>query len=222
MNNIKSTIQWADYSWNPIVGCRKGCSYCYARKMNDRFHFVKDFSEPEFFPERLKEPYKLKKPSKIFVCSMGEIFDGNPEWIRQIIKVCEDLPHHTFMFLSKFPYDNKEHEYYTYNDYEFPVNCFFGLTITDTLGSNLYKLVLLKDRMSCYGQNNNNKRFISIEPILSDFADVNFSGIDLVIVGAMTGANAVKPKLEWLYSINNNKTIKEIFWKKNILKHPEL
>lgn len=33
----RSKIEWCDYTWNPITGCRHGCSYCYARKMSFRF-----------------------------------------------------------------------------------------------------------------------------------------------------------------------------------------
>ena len=42
--------------------------------MNDRFKWIKDWRYPEFFPERLKEPERLKKPSVIFVGSMCDIF----------------------------------------------------------------------------------------------------------------------------------------------------
>lgn len=33
----KSKIEWCDYTWNPITGCRHDCEYCYARKMSARF-----------------------------------------------------------------------------------------------------------------------------------------------------------------------------------------
>ena len=33
----KSGIEWCDHTWNPITGCRHGCSYCYADKMSLRF-----------------------------------------------------------------------------------------------------------------------------------------------------------------------------------------
>ena len=64
MNRTK--IEWTDYTWNPITGCKHGCWYCYAKKLTQRFKkvFPNGF-EPTFYPERLKEPYKVKKPSKI-------------------------------------------------------------------------------------------------------------------------------------------------------------
>jgi protein gp37 len=33
----KSGIDWCDFSWNPVTGCRRGCEYCYARVMARRF-----------------------------------------------------------------------------------------------------------------------------------------------------------------------------------------
>ena len=35
MNNTK--IDWADMTWNPLTGCYHGCTYCYARKIAERF-----------------------------------------------------------------------------------------------------------------------------------------------------------------------------------------
>lgn len=35
MNRTK--IDWADYTWNPVTGCRHGCPYCYAEKQSRRF-----------------------------------------------------------------------------------------------------------------------------------------------------------------------------------------
>lgn len=33
----KTSIDWCDFSWNPVTGCRRGCPYCYARAMARRF-----------------------------------------------------------------------------------------------------------------------------------------------------------------------------------------
>ncbi|MCL5991391.1 MAG: phage Gp37/Gp68 family protein [Bacteroidetes bacterium] len=197
MNNIKNTIGWADYSWNPIVGCRKGCYYCYAKAMNDRFKFIPDFSKPQFFPERLLEPAKLKKPSKIFVCSMGEIFDGEPDDVMKIIRVAKDNPQHTFMFLTQHP--NRYRLFY------FPDNCMLGVTITKDTALNSAQY----DWLTC--GNLNNKKFISIEPIMGDFSGFIFDGIDLVIIGAMTGPKAKPTQKEWIESVKHH----NIFYKES-------
>lgn len=33
----KSKIDWCDFTWNPVTGCRRGCAYCYAKKQALRF-----------------------------------------------------------------------------------------------------------------------------------------------------------------------------------------
>jgi hypothetical protein len=73
MNRTK--IEWTDFSWNPIVGCKHGCWYCYAKKLCQRFKkiFPNGF-EPTFYHERLTEPWDYLKPSKIFVCSIADLF----------------------------------------------------------------------------------------------------------------------------------------------------
>ena len=61
--------------------------------------------EPTFYKYRLDEPQKIKKPSKIFVSSMGDLFgDWVPdEWIGQILQVIEKCSQHKFLFLTKNP-----------------------------------------------------------------------------------------------------------------------
>lgn len=33
----KTRIDWCDFTWNPVTGCRRGCPYCYARALARRF-----------------------------------------------------------------------------------------------------------------------------------------------------------------------------------------
>lgn len=33
----KSKIDWCDYTWNPVTGCLHGCTYCYAKRIAERF-----------------------------------------------------------------------------------------------------------------------------------------------------------------------------------------
>jgi len=110
MNRTK--IEWTDYTWNPVTGCKHGCPYCYGRKIAKRFKkLFPNGYEPTFHPERLKEPYnsvpksfKSRNPNlpegsaMIFTVSMGDLF-GNwvpAEWIEAVIKVAEDNPQHIF------------------------------------------------------------------------------------------------------------------------------
>lgn len=84
----KTSIEWTDYTWNPVTGCHKvsrGCKHCYAETLTNRFAKtwgVKSFREIILHPERLTEPIKNKKKwagKKVFVCSMSDLFqEGVP------------------------------------------------------------------------------------------------------------------------------------------------
>lgn len=75
-------IEWADKVWNPVTGCTKiseGCRNCYAERMAKRLAGRCGYPKENPFavtlhPDRLEEPLHWKKPSRIFVCSMGDLF----------------------------------------------------------------------------------------------------------------------------------------------------
>ena len=71
----KSKIDWCDFSWNPVTGCRNKCEYCYARKQALRFsgdirvnkrsdqleptmHYNPELDEEAYFTYILKHPFK--------------------------------------------------------------------------------------------------------------------------------------------------------------------
>lgn len=197
----KTKIDWPnlDYTWNPVVGCKNNCSYCYARRMNDRFKFIKKWDEPEYFPFKLYDPYNIKKPSIIFVGSMCDLFGSWIQlyWIDKIIRVCRDLHRHTFMFLTK--------NHVGYNGFSFPDNCMLG--ITQTIGNQI--------QLNEFFHYSHGRRFVSIEPLMGSFEGIKFNNIELVIVGAMTGTKPVIPQKEWIQSIKHD----NIYYKKNIQKY---
>ena len=57
--------------------------------------------------------------------------------------------------------------------------------------------------------------FLSIEPLLGSLA-VDVGGFERVIVGAMTGPGAVRPKPEWVESIKMNVPPEKLFWKSSM------
>lgn len=211
MNKTKIDWPWKPlYTLNPIVGCKHGCSYCYAKRMNDRFKWIPKWDEPQYFIRRLSEPMKMKKGRNIFIGSASDLFGYwiSNGFIENVIIACMTFPQHTFFFLTKNPK--------RYAEFEFPKNCWLGTTITDICGSGeLYKYCELV-------KNKNNKLFISIEPLFGSWIDTNDSNfqkdIDQIIVGAQTGKGAVIPKREWIESIKHP----NIYYKDSITKlYPE-
>jgi protein gp37 len=217
MNRCEKTIGWADYTWNYMVGCKCGCSYCAAKRMNTRFKFIPDWENPVLFNERLSEPFKLKKPSKIFVVFMGDLFGDwvCSDWIKSGLLVAEANPRHTFMFLTKNPK--------RYQDFHFPKNCMLGCTIT---GSESYReMRLMTMLMDQYKMRRGDRTFVSIEPLLGPCKQgmIGYDMFDLVIIGAETGRKPLIPRREWIDDITYDMDQSKIFYKKNLIKYfPDL
>jgi len=101
-----SAIPTCDYTWNPITGCRRGCKWCWARKVVKRFpkHYPNGF-EPTFHPKRLSQPRRVRKPSLVFPCSMGDLLGDGVElqWLDRVVKAMHEAEQHIFQVLTKWP-----------------------------------------------------------------------------------------------------------------------
>jgi DNA repair photolyase len=107
MSSINTGIEWTDRTWNPTTGCDKvspGCTHCYAEALTKRFHtnFPNGFDLTEY-PKRLNEPKSWRKPSRIFVNSMSDLFheDVSLEFLKQVFDVMRETPHHIYQILTK-------------------------------------------------------------------------------------------------------------------------
>ena len=106
-------IEWATKSWNPITGCSpvsEGCEHCYARRMAQRLkgrygYPADDPFRVTFHPERLTDPFVWFKPSRIFVCSMGDLFHKEVSEAAQtfVMNTIFGTPQHTYIILTKRP-----------------------------------------------------------------------------------------------------------------------
>lgn len=179
----RTRIEWTDYSFNPVTGCPKPhCWFCYAKKIYRRFPALgnPDFT-PKFFPERLKELGKLKKPSKIFVCSCADLFakETKDEWREAILCEMEKYPQHTYQLLTKRP---------QLIDHIFADNVWVGATITDA--SELWKAKEIK-KVKC------GVRFLSFEPLLGSIHP-NLENIEWIIIGKLTGSKKIPLNNDWV------------------------
>lgn len=187
---MKSTkIEWCDSTINPVIGCTYGCDFCYARRMNQRFKWIEDFSKPQFFPERL-EQLKCRKPKNIFMDSMSDIADWKEEWIEEVFKAIEKNPQHNYLFLTKRPYVYEKMKSLFHKG-----NVWCGTTAIDENSCILNNIYL--------GQIHDCNTFLSIEPLLEEVGFGLGPYVDWVIVGAETGnrKGKVKPELEWIEKI---------------------
>ena len=203
----RTRIDWCNFSWNPVTGCLHNCNFCYARNIAYRFtpknklghdctqpsrrlHEIRYKSQafkygfkPTLHSYRLNEPFRIKKPSKIFVCSMADLFgDWVPlGWIAQIVNTAKQCPQHVFQFLTK---NSKR-----YYGIQMPSNCWRGVTIT-------------KGKAKVFPLVDSGIRFVSFEPLLGDIKMTGYS-FDWIIIGVMSGpkANKYKPRVEWIENI---------------------
>ncbi len=175
---------------------------CHIAKKGEIYPYGYD---PTFYPHRLNEPLKIKKPSKIFVVDAGDMF-GNwvpEEWIKAIIDVVKSSPWHIFQFLTKNPERLIK--------YNFPNNAWVGTSINRN--KDREKAETIKRAKAAV-------KFLSIEPLLGPVS-FNMKGIDWIIIGAQTGNNPVRPDKKWIDEIVRQAMDLNIplFFKENIRKY---
>lgn len=109
----KTAIEWTDATWNPTRGCTKiaqGCKNCYAETFAERWRGIKGHPyeqgfDPRTAPDKLTEPLKWRKPRRIFVDSMSDLFHETfPfDYIAAVFGVMAIAPQHTYQVLTKRP-----------------------------------------------------------------------------------------------------------------------
>jgi len=117
---MPTKIEWAEETWNPVVGCAKvstGCKNCYAERMARRlkamgilqYQDVIDkngwTNKISLVPKALEKPLHWRKSKRIFVCSMSDLFHKDvPFWfVRSIWTTMAMCTQHIFMVLTKRP-----------------------------------------------------------------------------------------------------------------------
>ena len=202
---MTNPIGWCDETWNPITGCTpvsEGCANCYAAAIPKRFGWPGGF-EVMFHPDRLDYPLHWKKPQRIFVGSMGDLFHDNVDThdLDAVLEVIDACSQHTFQMLTKRA-ANLEHKLYQ-------VTVAHGCRL---LGGGVYipnlhlgvtvELQKYCDRIAMLNDIPAAKRFVSFEPLLGPMVvpAAQMRRLDQIIIGGETkGAYPGREcKLEWV------------------------
>lgn len=170
------SIEWAQWSWNPVTGCEHGCEYCYARDIAKRF-YQHGFA-PTLYPGRLACPANTKLPKgaenniglrNVFATSMGDLFGKwvPKEWILAVLSRAANAPQWNFLFLTKNPARLTE--------FKFPKNAWVGTTV-DTQAR-------VKPAEKAFAKIDATVKFLSVEPLLEDLTFGHLDYFDWVIIG---------------------------------------
>lgn len=242
-----TTIEWArnadgsrGRSWNPATGCSpisKGCQHCYAQRMARRLAGRVGYPEyPDHFqvtlhPERLDEPLRWRKPQRVFVCSMGDLFhpdiDIEPEFVSDVLSICTKAHWHTFILLTKRPdrmlvalkefYSEVRYLNSLKADWVAP-NIWSGVTVESQLTADVRIPILLQIPAAV--------RWVSYEPALEsvDFTTIRdtawrdnqewqpgqpmgtmnaLNSLDWIIAGGETGPGARPADVSWFRDVRD-------------------
>jgi protein gp37 len=196
----KTTIAWTESTWNPVRGCTKmstGCAFCYAEAFAERWRGIRGHPYEQGFdlkliPEKLEEPLRWKRPRRIFVNSMSDLFhEGVPiEYIRKVFAVMERAHWHTFQILTKRSARLAELAPLL----RWPGNVWQGVTVESA--AYVSRIDDLRRVPAVV-------RFLSLEPLLTAIPDLPLMGIDWVIVGGESGRQHRPIEPEWVRDIRN-------------------
>jgi protein gp37 len=195
---LKSSIEWTESTWNPVTGCTKispGCKHCYAERMAGRLKAMGQRNYRNGFTLTLQEqalelPLKWKKPQRIFVNSMSDLFHADVPlpFIQRAYDVMRQAHWHQFQVLTK----RSERLAEVSAQIDWPENVWMGVSIE----SNKYCF-----RADYLRQVPARVRFLSLEPLLGPLPALDLAGIDWVIVGGESGPGARPMKEDWALQI---------------------
>ena len=181
---IKSLIQ----NMNLVIGCTIGCSYCYARNNVRRFHMIDDFEKPEFFPRKLRLMDNAV-PHNYFLTGISDFALWEPEWRDEIFAAMDRNPQHRYIFLTKRP---EAVRFTTELD-----SAWFGVTVTSSREKGRIDALREHIRGGHY--------HVTFEPMFDDIGEVDFTGIEWIVIGTETGRRKGKAvsQPEWVWSLTN-------------------
>ncbi len=237
---MASKIEWTDDVWNPTVGCSRvseGCDRCYAMTLAHRGmtpahrgltvmtdHGVDWTGEIRPVPDRLDQPLRWKRPRRIFVDSMSDLF--HPDALK--LMVPEPWPHpfladvfatmvaakqHSFQVLTKRP--RVAAAVLSEPHFALDVNALLlqgghevmpgGMShqvwpanIWGGVSVELDKYMFRVDQLRAAPYS---IRFLSLEPLLGPLPSLDLTDIDWVIVGGESGPGARRMSLRWALDI---------------------
>jgi protein gp37 len=195
-----STIEWTESTWNPVTGCTKispGCKHCYAERLALRLQAMgqpnyRNGFAPTLQPQMLDLPLRWRKPQRIFVNSMSDLFHADVplEYVQQVFDVMRRAHWHVFQVLTKRA-DRLEQLAVAL---AWPPNVWMGVSVERAdYTHRIDRLRATRARV----------KFLSLEPLLGPMPDLDLRCIDWVIVGGESGPRARPMQPEWVSGLRD-------------------
>ncbi len=202
-------IEWTNASWNPVTGCTgisAGCKNCYARTIAERFrgipgHPYENGFDLRLWPNRLGIPLSWKKPRRILVNSMSDLFHEKVpfKFVDQVFRTMRVAKWHQFQILTKRPermkaYLDRRVDKWGSLEKSSP-HIWLGTSVESE--EYIFRAEILAS-IPCA------VRFLSCEPLLGPLDLSHILGqvlINWVIVGGESGMRARPMKKSWVNDI---------------------
>jgi protein gp37 len=205
----ETSIEWTDATWNPVAGCTvisPGYTNCYAMRMAARLDAMgmKKYrgltrksgkravwtGKVRLDEKALDVPAAWKKPRRIFVNSMSDLFhEGvSADFVSAVWRAMQATPQHTYQILTKRP------------DRMAEITALLPLLANVWLGTSVENADYLT-RIVDLRKVNAAVRFISFEPLLGSVAGADLTGIHWAIVGGESGPRSRPMAEEWVQEI---------------------
>ncbi|MDE2133329.1 MAG: phage Gp37/Gp68 family protein [Alphaproteobacteria bacterium] len=207
----ETQIEWTDATWNPVAGCSivsAGCTNCYAMEMARRLQAM-NVKKYKGLTRRsgkrtiwngivredhsaLQIPLSWKKPKKIFVNSMSDLFheEVSNAFIEAVWGIMRATPHHHYQILTKRP--ERMSELVRDRIGEVLPNVWLGTSVENSAVTG--RVDELRTVPAAI-------RFVSFEPLIGPVGNVDLSEIDWAIVGGESGRSARPIREEWIDEI---------------------
>ena len=210
---MPSTIEWTDETWNPVTGCSRvspGCDNCYMFALYPRLRamavpgYDTAPDSVQMLPERLEAPLSWRRPRRVFVNSMSDMFHPHVEYdfIADVFDVMREADQHVFQVLTKRPGRAagwwEKHGQSRFE--EWPANVWMGTSVE----SQKYA-----PRLSVLRRIPAAVRFVSAEPLLErvDLTQWLENGtLHWVIAGGESGPRARSMDVDWVRDLRDQST----------------
>lgn len=195
-----TSIEWTEATWNPVTGCTKvsqGCKHCYAESMATRLRAMGNERYTNGFtltlhPDLVDLPLRWKRPRKIFVNSMSDLFheDVPLKFLRRVFETMGRSNWHQFQILTKRSGRLRS----LAADLPWHRNIWMGVSVESR--ETKVRIEDLKEVPAVL-------RFLSLEPLLEDLGVLDLEGISWVIVGGESGPSARAVDPNWVRSVRD-------------------